>query len=341
MATYKTISCKAIIRKVMRDLNPGDGNWIYDAVEWIGEALEHIGAGAHVESKGCIIEVDDFKATLPADVYYINQVAINQTEQEQSLSAKIADLRKEITDLTKEYSDLGNLYGPYLDGIATSLNFFASSAQSTSLIANAFDTTVNGLEKTRKTTDKDLNKLVADAQVIYTAYMNPTVGNLTPIQYCTTNFPRGIHCDKCVNEFTTSNECYLVENDRIKTSFRTGKLCLSYTAFATDTECWPLIPDDISFKEAMFWYIYKKLLLGASFDPSTNGIDYSFADQQWKFYCTQARNEAKYPDMARYESFMNQWVRLVPRISEFDNVMGTLNTRENLYRGNYSTNSIA
>ena len=39
---YKNISSKAIIRKVFRDLNPNGDNWIEDAIEWIGEALEHI-----------------------------------------------------------------------------------------------------------------------------------------------------------------------------------------------------------------------------------------------------------------------------------------------------------
>ena len=78
MATYNTISTQHIIRKVMRDIKTDDGNWTYDAVEWIGEALEHIGAGAHVETRGCVIDVKDFKATLPPDVYYINQVSINE-----------------------------------------------------------------------------------------------------------------------------------------------------------------------------------------------------------------------------------------------------------------------
>ena len=93
MATYKTVSTQTIIRKIMRDLAPDDANWIHDAVEWIGEALEHIGAGAHVETKGCILDIDDFKGTLPPDVYYINQVAVNDTEQESSLRGKIDDLQ--------------------------------------------------------------------------------------------------------------------------------------------------------------------------------------------------------------------------------------------------------
>ena len=48
MAIYKTISSQEIIRKVMRDLKPEDANWIDDAIEWIGEALEHIVASAQL-----------------------------------------------------------------------------------------------------------------------------------------------------------------------------------------------------------------------------------------------------------------------------------------------------
>jgi hypothetical protein len=103
-------------------------------------------------------------------------------------------------------------------------------------------------------------------------------------------------------------------------------------AFPTDEDCYPLIPDDISFKEAMFWYIYKQLLLGG-FDKPTNKIDYTFADQKWQYYCTQARNSANYPDIDKYQSFMDQWVRLVPSINRHAVFFEDLNDRETLYRG--------
>ena len=328
MATSNATSAKDIVRKIMRDLNPADGNWIYDAVEWIGEALEHIGAGAHVETKGCILDVKDFKGMLPPDLYYVNQVSINQTEQSVSLRGKIDELQEEIKSLRDEYT------------VQTGL--FASTV--TQLADGTISSGVNqiyleSLDKLRKNSDQTLNKLYADAHVIYNSYMQPSTGRLTPLQYCTTNFPRGIHCDECINETVQSTECYLLENNMIKTSFKEGKVCLSYTGFATDTDCYPLLPDDISFKEATFWYVYKKLLLSGMFDPSKNGVDYNFADQKWKYYCTQARNSAKFPDITKYESFMNQWVRLVPRISQFDDSFEDLGVRENLYRGNYSTDS--
>lgn len=103
-------------------------------------------------------------------------------------------------------------------------------------------------------------------------------------------------------------------------------------AIPTDDECYPLVPDDISYREAMFWYIYKKLLL---LNPTfkNNGIKYDFADSQWKYYCTQARNAANFPDIDRMESFMNQWVRLIPSLSRHDLAFEQLNTREDLYRG--------
>jgi len=140
-----------------------------------------------------------------------------------------------------------------------------------------------------------------------------------------------MHCEGCVNEFSQYKDTYVVENDYLKTSFQTGKLCLSYTAFPTDHDCYPMVPADISFKEAMFWYIYKKLLL---FNPNIrkNGIDYTFAEQQWKYYCTQARNAANYPDIDRMASFMDQWVRLIPNLNRHDSFFEDLNTRENLSR---------
>jgi hypothetical protein len=100
-----------------------------------------------------------------------------------------------------------------------------------------------------------------------------------------------------------------------------------------------MVPDDISFKEAMFWYVYKKMLLGGM-PPTNNGIQYDFAEQQWKYYCTQARNAANFPDIDRYESFLDQWVRLIPNINRHAEGFITLGARESLDRsGKYGLRS--
>ena len=293
MAIYKTISSKEIVRKVFRDLKPDNDNWIDDAIEWIGEALEHIGASTQLEHKQTVLNVLDHKVALPHDLYYINQVAVNT-----AMSTKDSDI-----------------YDAIITGI-DELKAEKASAQA------------NGLEYTNVA--NELQVLTNQLIVMENSYFKSDV-TMMPLQYSASTFHASMHCEGCVNELSQYKDSYVVENDYLKTSFQTGKLCLSYTAFPTDHDCYPMVPADISFKEAMFWYIYKKLLL---FNPNIrkNGIDYNYAEQQWKYYCTQARNAANYPDIDRMASFMDQWVRLIPNLNRHDTFFEDLNTRENLSR---------
>ena len=77
MAIYKNVSSKEIIRKVFRDIKPRTADFVHDAIEWIGEALEHIGSAPQLCQKQVVIDIKDHKGCLPGDLYYINQVAVN------------------------------------------------------------------------------------------------------------------------------------------------------------------------------------------------------------------------------------------------------------------------
>lgn len=283
MAIYKTTSSKAIIRKIFRDINPNTDNWVDDAVEWIGEALEHIGAAPQLELKTCVLSMVDYKAALPADLFYINQVAINETAEAVVISQQMDTLLEQIDDIV-------------------------NGSKASNYTLNEINSRLQVLE----------NQLGAD-------------DSISVLTKCRTSFPKTADCPDCVNDNQVPFRCYYIEADKIKTSFNAGKICLSYMAFPLDDECYPLVPDDISFKEAMFWYVYKKMLLG-NMTPSQNGIGYEFAEMQWKYYCTQARNAANYPDIDGYESFMDQWVRLIPNINRHSSGFGSLNQRESLGR---------
>lgn len=311
----------------MRDINPEGGDWIHDAIEWIGEALEHIGASAQLETKVCTLEIRDHKAILPADLYYINQVGISEADNAEGIQAEISELTTQAIELTKAYKEAREIINQQIllsaDGTYTSNLSPADVEQYTSLHKNA---------------DYQLRDINSRLIVLENTLMGGDhMPNVRTIKYCTSNFPKGMHCDNCVNESAVSNDCYMVENGYVKTSFATGMLCMGYKAFPTDADCYPMVPDDVSYKEAMFWYIYKKMLLGGSYDPNTNGINYQFADQQWKYYCSQARNTAVFPDIDRYESFMNQWVRLIPNINRHDLAFDDLGEREDIYRGRHNT----
>tara|TARA_R110000787_G_scaffold183938_2_gene295768 strand:- start:516 stop:1400 length:885 start_codon:yes stop_codon:yes gene_type:complete len=293
MAVYKTTSSKAIIRKIFRDLKPDNDNWIDDAIEWIGEALEHIGSATQLSQKQCVLTVENHKVLLPTDLYYINQVAINNSVSPVSSS--------ELDTLTTKVKELKDAI---IDAQANSLEYSSTT-----------------------TVLHEINSRIVILENVYFSGSN----SLQPLQYGASNFHKSLHCTGCVNENARYEDTYIIDDGYIKTSFESGKICLSYMAFPTDEDCYPLVPDDISFKEAMFWYIYKKILL---FNPTfkNNGIKYDFADQQWKYYCTQARNAANFPDIDKYESFMNQWVRLIPNINRHDSGFEQMNTREDINR---------
>ena len=293
MAVYKTVSSKTIIRKIFRDLRPKTDQWIDDAIEWVGEALEHIGSATQLSQKQCVLSVENHKVLMPTDLYYINQVAINNSV------SPVAST--ELDTLTTKVKDLQ---------------------------AAIVDAQADGLEYS--TTSSVLHEINSRIVVLENVFFKDS-NRMQPLQYGASNFHRSMHCEECVNENAQYEDTYIVDNDYIKTSFESGKICLSYMAFPTDDECYPLVPDDISFREAMFWYVYKKILLGSP-TFKNNGINYNFADQQWKYYCTQARNAANYPDIDRYESFMNQWVRLIPNINRHDEAFEQLNTKEDIDR---------
>ena len=294
MSIYKTISSKVLIRKIFRDLKPSKDNWIDDAIEWIGEALEHIGAAPQLCQKQCVLDITDHKVLMPSDLYYINQVAINNSVSPAN-ATEIDELTEKVTELKDQIADAQ----------ANSLEYSDTASV--------------------------LNEINSRLVVIENIYFKDS-NQLQPLQYGASTFHKSMHCTGCVNENAHYEETYIVDCDYIKTSFKSGKICLSYMAFPTDEECYPLVPEDISYQEAMFWYIYKKILLS---NPQfkNNGIDYSFADQKWKYYCTQARNAANFPDIDRYESFLNQWVRLIPNVTRHDFAFENLNTKEDLYRG--------
>ncbi len=307
MAIYKHVSSKEIIRKVFRDIKPSTADFVHDAIEWIGEALEHIGAAPQLCRKQCVIDIKDHKGCLPGDLYYINQVAVNSCVSP-SVDTQIDTVVAQINTLNSNIVD-------YSEQLST--------------------TTVTGadLNDTRIASNNQLRDLNVNLEVLTNMYF--TGGScLSPLQYGATTFHASIHCDGCVNENIRYKDTYIIDCDHIKTSFATGKVCVSYMAFPTDEECYPMVPDDISYREAMFWYIYKKLVLSGT--PGRNPkIGYEYAEQMWQVYCTQARNAANYPDIDRYESFMNQWVRLVPDINAHNSFFETLNDREQFTSDNF------
>jgi len=312
---YKHTSSKSIIRKVMRDLKPNDDNWVDDAIEWIGEALEHIGTSAQFVTKKTVLNIKDNRVVLPSDLYYINQVAVNN-----SIKASIATELETLTEKVKDLKTAVQQYNSTLeDDVANGVTTADLTTYDTQYKSNVLE--LNEIN----------SRIIVLEGMFFNNQIDGTSANLVPLSYGSSTFPESIHCVDCVNAVSNAKDSYIIDNGYLKTSFASGQVCLSYTAFPLDEDCFPLVPDDISFKEAMFWYIFKQLLLGG-WDKPTNKIDYNYADQKWMKYCSQARANANFPDIDKMQSFMNQWVRLIPEVNAHSLFFEELNTRENLNR---------
>jgi hypothetical protein len=322
MAIYLNVSSKEIIRKVFRDLRPATGHSIHDMIEWIGEALEHIGAAPQLKRKQCVLNIQDHRACLPRDLMQIQQVSINESVSP-AIQRELGVISQQIDTLN---ANLSSYYTEINDHVTQIGNGQYSSSLTSTDIEN-FDSR----HRDQLVQLRELNSRMIVLENTY--YGGGNSSGMTPLQYGASTFHASMHCEGCVNQYATCKHTYIVDLDYIKTSFETGSVCLSYLAFPTDDQCYPLVPDDISYRDALFWYIYKQLLLGGFKGPDPK-IGYEFAEQRWLHYCTQARNAANYPDIDRYQNFMDQWVRLVPQMNRDLTFFEDLNDRENFISDN-------
>ena len=196
MAIYKNTSCQTVLRKVMRDLKPGDGNWVDSAIEWTGEALEHIGASAQLETYVCLLYIENHKCELPADLYYINQVSINEAEDAKTIQQ---DIKENIEYLVTRY----DFNKSYLESTLTKL---ANGDIKSSLS----ETSLSSMGTIDKQANDQIRTLLANTQVMYNTITHPNqTGSMSTLGYCTSNFPSALHCPDCTNTYSSSGECYM------------------------------------------------------------------------------------------------------------------------------------
>lgn len=74
---YKIVSSDKVISKIYRDFRPSNSNWVGDAVEWIGEGLEIIGAYTGLQRKPLCLDVVDYKVKIPCNVELIEGIEYN------------------------------------------------------------------------------------------------------------------------------------------------------------------------------------------------------------------------------------------------------------------------
>ena len=116
---------------------------------------------------------------------------------------------------------------------------------------------------------------------------------------------------------------YKVQGNVIFTSIKEGTIEIAYHSIVTDSEGYPMIPDNSSFITALELYIKKKCFT-VKFDMGEiNAQVYSQVCQDYAWAVGQAQSELVRPSIDEMQAISNMWNTLIPRVTEHN--MGFVN----------------
>jgi|1_EtaG_2_1085319.scaffolds.fasta_scaffold00175_5 hypothetical protein len=98
-----------------------------------------------------------------------------------------------------------------------------------------------------------------------------------------------------------NGNAYRVNFDTVTAAFRYGFISLRYLAIPVDTVGYPLVPDDVSFRDALMWKCAYQLSLRGHQFKNPQLQDFETCKFYWNQYCIQARAEANAPDPDQME----------------------------------------
>lgn len=296
---YKTVSSKSVVAKVIADLSlREDQIKITDISEWIGEAMEKIGASTQLDNKTDIIELKNYQAKLPCDLYRLNYVAYAA-----GFTGGWIPMKKS-TGVFSVCDKVDCCKHPHMliqDNVLIPL------------VKNLYN-----LVDDRKA----LDILNSDQNIRQTlsALLNQYTWDKHPYAYKGTNFSPTVQYD--------IKPGYLVSN------IKDGWIKIRYQAIYMDEEGMPLIPDLPSYFEAIYWYIAMKLIYIDYFRGNKSQALYYDAKRSWNFYRNQAYAEALLPNDNEVDNIKDTWHTLVPEYNAYDEFYSTTGDEQNILNWN-------
>lgn len=120
------------------------------------------------------------------------------------------------------------------------------------------------------------------------------------------------------NFYSSSDEpTFKIQGRIIYTSFKEGKVEVSYKSMPLDDEGYPLLPDEPTFLRALELYI-KKQWFTILFDMNKiSPAVLQNTQQEYSFAVGACNNTFIIPSVSEMESIKNMWNQLIPRFNEF------------------------
>ena len=140
------------------------------------------------------------------------------------------------------------------------------------------------------------------------------------------------HMSECKdnNKRDLADLTYKIQGNLIYTSIEEGKIELSYEAIATDSEGYPLLPDNSSFTRALELYI-KKQWFTILFDlGKINPNVLQNVQQEYAWAVGDCQTEFNRLSIDKAESFYNSWRTLLLRDTEHRTGFRNNGTKERL-----------
>ncbi len=303
MSQVKLTSIERVLAGLYRDLSPSIELNESDMVEWAGEALEFIGAYTQMDEKVEYIRVDDYRALIPCGLHRIVQIAYKFTEGAPSTTSALTTCDSTATTCTT--------------GACVSCDTETCTdlcTHTSQLISNA-------------SLFLEYYKPGAFSQTPY--YYN----NFRPLRLAGSHFSqaKGMHCENCVNLSSTCEHEYSVDHPYLRTDFKSGYICLAFVGQALDERGYPMIPDEVSYIEAIKKYIIYKVKYAEFLQGLLNPTIFAKLEDDWHWYCQQARGKANMPKtIDELENLKQQRVRLIPQQNSYYGFFGNMSSSEHL-----------
>lgn len=144
--------------------------------------------------------------------------------------------------------------------------------------------------------------------------------------------PKGLAYISSESSFLEHSEqgipTYFIKGNVIFTSLKDGEVKVAYRAIKTDSDGFPLIPDNGTFARALELYIQKRYftILFNNSKISSNVLQNT--QQEYAFYVGQAQSDLVRPNIDQMESIKNMWNTLIPKIHKHADGFKTVNAPE-------------
>lgn len=294
---YKYVSIDRIFAKYIREVNNDFDEG--DVIEWIGEALEFIGAIKMYDEAVLFADVKNHQCDLPKWLHAVIQVARNMQTDCLSTSG-ICD-----SDVAESISDE---------------------------VFQLFTTSKNGVVWGDQ--EAPYYKSFFNLRCGYSAWCNSGLyaGAYKPVRLSTSTLFNSLVCETDCDYTSCVDSYQIIQGKTMRFSFKEGSVAIPYLRQVVDDETgYPLVPDNISYTTAITWYIKMKIA-EKQMDNGREGAKgrAEYADTKWQWYCGQASNQDKMPyGIDQHQNLLDQRSYMLPRNGRYYGFFGNLNKPEN------------